>query len=509
MKEKILDRYDISANKIRGEVKIILSDNEFVPIYTFKTPAIEKGTLALLDKIKERVIAEVPVKTTELADPTSLEMRRKKFYTKAFDLLDKELPDLDTDKKQFLAGMLVNEMVGLGKLEIFLSDTNLEEIVVNNSEEPVWVYHRKHGWLKTNITIDSEAQIQNYSSSIGRKVGRQITTLDPLLDANLITGDRVNATLFPISTKGNTITIRMFRRKPWTITDFVNNKTIDVNIAALLWLAIQYEMNIIVSGGTGSGKTSLLNVLAPFMPPNQRIISIEDTREIKLPRFLHWIPMTTREPSPEGKGEISMLDLLVNSLRMRPDRIIVAEIRRQRQAEVLFEAMHTGHSVYSTLHADTSEQTYRRLVNPPIDVPETLMEALDLLVVMFRDRRTGIRRIYEISEIVAPIDPNKKGVPIRILYRWDVRTDKIKKCKKSKTFMKRLKMHTGMTNQQIKKNLEEKKQILNWLIKKNVNTVDGVGKIIAEYYRNPKRVLNIVRKNGKVELIVPKELLKG
>lgn len=170
----------------------------------------------------------------------------------------------------------------------------------------------------------------------------------------------------------------MFRRKPWVITDLIENKTIDINVAALLWTSIQYEMNMIVSGGTATGKTTFLNVMMPFIPINHRILSIEDTREIELPSFLHWVPLTTREPNFEGKGEVSMLDLLVNSLRMRPDRIIVGEIRRAREAEVLFEAMHTGHSVYATLHADTAAQTYRRLVNPPISVPEPLLEALDL-----------------------------------------------------------------------------------------------------------------------------------
>jgi len=207
--------------------------------------------------------------------------------------------------------------------------------------------------------------------------------LDPLLDAHLITGDRANATLFPISGRGNTITIRRFRRDPWTVTDLIKNKTTSSEVMALIWMGMQYELNLILSGGTGSGKTSFLNVCLPFIQPNHRILSIEDTRELSLPSFLHWIPMTTREPNPEGKGAVEMLDLLVNSLRMRPDRIIVGEVRRQREAEVMFEAMHTGHSVYTTLHANTADETIRRLVNPPIEVPTTMLEAVHLNVVMY------------------------------------------------------------------------------------------------------------------------------
>ena len=168
-------------------------------------------------------------------------------------------------------------MLGLGDLEFLLNDSFLEEIVINSSSEPVRVYHKKYGWLETNITVVSEAQILNFANIIARRVGRQITTLSPLLDAHLVTGDRGNAVLYPISHKGNTITIRKFARDPWTVIDFINNGTCNAEMFALLWLAIQYEMNVLVSGGTGSGKTSFLNLLMPFIPPNHRIISIEDS----------------------------------------------------------------------------------------------------------------------------------------------------------------------------------------------------------------------------------------
>ena len=508
MEGKILDKYSISAYKIRADIKIMSTSKDFVPIYDVRMPKLEKATIVLLEEIKEKLISLMQIKVTDLMDPRAFEELKEKFYSKSLELIEKELPGLAPEKKQILAGMLMHEMLGLGKLEVLLSDGNLEEVVVNSSKEPVWVYHKKHGWLKTNIIIPNEAQIQNYAASVGRKVGRQITTLDPLLDAHLVSGDRVNATLFPVSTIGNTITIRMFRRKPWTITDFIENKTVTPEVAALIWLAVQYETSMIISGGTASGKTSFLGSIMPFIQPNQRVISIEDTREINLPKFLHWIPLTTREPNPEGKGEINMLDLLVNSLRMRPDRIIVAEIRRQRQAEVLFEAMHTGHSVYATLHADTVDQTYRRLINPPINVPETLLEALDLIIAMFRDRRSGIRRIYQVAELIPPSGA-KKGMTIRVLFKWDARKDTIEKFQKSYRLMEKLQMHTGMSATEIEKNIKEKERILNWMVKNHVNTVDGVGKLIAEYYRDPKNVLSIVNKNEKAEKLIPKHLLEG
>jgi len=505
--EKILEKYSLIVNNVRADIEIISTTKDYVPIYFLRMPVLEKGTLALLQEIREKLISILQIKISELMDPKAYEELKERFFKKTIKLIKKELPNLSEPKMKTLAGLLLHEMLGLGKIEILLADGNLEEVVVNGSKEPVWVYHKKYGWLKTNITIPSEAQIQNYAASIARRVGRQITTLDPLLDAHLVTGDRVNATLFPISATGNTLTIRMFRRKPWTITDLIENKTVSLEVAALVWLAVQYEMSMIVSGGTASGKTSFLSAIMPFIPPNHRVISIEDTREINLPKFLHWVPLVTREPNPEGLGEVTMLDLLVNSLRMRPDRIIVAEIRRQRQAEVLFEAMHTGHSVYATLHADTVEQTYRRLVNPPINVPETLLEALDMIVTMFRDRRTGRRRVYEVAELVPAT--GKTGLTIRILYKWDPRKDQIVKFQESFRLMKKLEMHTGMTQKEIQKDLQDKQKILAWMVRHKVNTVDAVGKIVAEYYRDPKVILEAVEKDEKPEKLIPKELLEG
>tara|TARA_Y100000031_G_C8209569_1_gene380242 strand:+ start:126 stop:776 length:651 start_codon:yes stop_codon:yes gene_type:complete len=193
-------------------------------------------------------------------------------------------------------------------------------------------------------------------------VGREITGLHPIMDAHLLSGDRVASTLFPVSTAGNTITIRRFARNPWTITTLIANNTLSKEMAAFIWLAMHYEMNILVAGGTASGKTSMLSAISGLLPTNQRVISIEDTREITLPEELewNWVPLTTRNPNPEGQGEVTMLDLIVSSLRMRPDRIIAGEVRRKAQAETMFEAMHTGHSVYTTIHADTVEQVKRR-----------------------------------------------------------------------------------------------------------------------------------------------------
>ena len=506
---EILTSYSVLADNVPGIITIMKRPEEYTLVYDIKFPRIEPGTLAVLDSVKEKLIEVVKIEMSEILDPKAVEEIKKRFIESANEAVLKQLPNLSENERNILAGHLIHEMLGLGRLEVMLNDDNLEEIVVNNSTETVWVFHKKFGWLKTNVIVPTEEQIYNYASLIGRKVGRQITNLNPLMDAHLTTGDRVNATLFPISTKGNTITIRKFRREPWTMVHFIDPKerTLTREIAALLWLCMQYELNILIAGGTASGKTSVLNALMPFIPPTHRIISIEDTRELRLPDFLHWIPLTTREANPEGKGEITMLDLLINSLRMRPDRVVVGEIRRQNEAEVMFEAMHTGHSVYATLHADRAEQVLRRLTNPPIALPESLLEALHLVVVQFRHRRLGIRRTLEVAEVI-PGETGRVSPRLEILYRWKPQTDTIEKVRNSIRLINEIRMHTGMTDEQMNKDILEKETILQWMLDNNVKTVNTVGKIVADYYHDREKILKLVREKGKPEQVLGQALMK-
>ncbi|MCK5025475.1 MAG: CpaF family protein, partial [Nanoarchaeota archaeon] len=486
--ENIIDTYSFQSGKIPITINIRRVKEEFVPIYDVSIAAISRDTEFVLEKIREELIEQVNLGIVDIINIKEKNLIEDKFKEAIILLIKKYFPEVDEQTSEFLITFLVQRSLGLGSIEILMSDPNLEEIAINSAKEPVWVYHRKHGWIKTNITIKSEEQTKHYASMIGRKVGRQITILEPLLDANMINGNRVNATLHPISIDGNTITLRKFAAKPWTITDFLTTSTMSVDIAALIWLCIQYEMSILVAGGTASGKTSMLNVVSNFCPPNQRILTIEDTRELRLPRFLHVLPMITRLPNPEGKGEVSMLDLLVNALRQRPDRIFVGEIRRKREAEVLFEAIHTGHAVYATVHANSAKETITRMTNPPIEVPKTMVQAISLVIVQYRNRRTGARKTFQIAEVL-------EGAETNVIYQYDPKKDSFFKPNKPKLIFKDLEMHTGMTQKQFNIILAEMTRVLNYLMKHNINTVDGVGKIIAMYYTSKKELMDIIRKN--------------
>ncbi|MEW5996785.1 MAG: type II/IV secretion system ATPase subunit [Candidatus Micrarchaeota archaeon] len=486
-----LEEYAVRSEEMEGKVTVARGPEDYVPRYSLQVQKLSGPTAAYLEDVKNELLKRITIGTRELTELSALEALKAEIKRNAVKLLKSGLPGESEDDYAFFASKIVQDMVGLGDLEFLIADDWLEEICVNRAGEPVWVYHRKYGWLKSNVIIPDEAQVRNYAAAIGRKVGRQITIQDPLLDANMVTGDRVNATLSPVSMLGNTITIRKFARKPWTITDMLKLNTLSYESAAFLWLCMEYEINILVGGGTGSGKTSFLNVLTAFMPASHRLVSIEQTHEIKPPKHLQWVPMVVREPTSEGKGEVSMLDLMINALRMRPDRIIVGEVRRADEAEVLFEAMHTGHSVYSTLHAETARETLKRLTHPPIDIPPVVLGSLQLIAVMYRDRRANVRRLFEVVELL----PSEEREPMsRTLFRWKPLKDQVFREEASVRVLETLKTFTRMDEKEIGRSIAEKEEMLRWMVKKDVNAVDAVGKLVADYYMEPEAVLAKVRK---------------
>jgi flagellar protein FlaI len=493
-----IESYTLNVHGVVVGVNILYLKGEVMNTYSVTAPAIGEATEYLLEKIISELAVKAPIELEEISDPKRMQDIKNKFREDAKTKIMGELPVTD-EQAEILAGLTLHKLYGLDEIELLLGDDNIEDICINSSQVPLIVYHRKYGWLKTNLFLREEKDVFDIASQIGRNVGREITNLNPIMDARLVTGDRVASTLFPVSSQGNTLTIRRFARKPWTIIDFISPEynTLSSEIAAFLWMCIQYELSIMVAGGTASGKTSLLNTLCAFIPPGQRIISIEDTREIQLPEHLgiNWIQLTTRNPNPEGLGGVSMLDLMLAALRMRPDRVIVGEIRTRAEAEVLFEAMHTGHSVYSTMHADTCMHVKRRLVEPPISIPETELEILNLSVAQYRDRVRGIRRTFEVTEVIPGTTERK--LELNYLFRWRVKADNFERIATSKRIYNDLNLYTGMSVKAIEEDLADKKMVLEWLRDNKVREMNEIGRVINMYYLQPDELMKHVGKAGR------------
>lgn len=332
---KVLDVY--------GNVRILRVKGEPIPIYEIRLPKLNEEEEKLVKIVRDRAIAEIQIDPESIPDP---EERRRIFGRAVKNIMRELAPAISEARMDILVNLVVQNMIGYGKLDPLVRDDNLEEVMVIGTRRPVYVWHRKFYMCKTNIFFDDEREILNIIERIARQVGRRIDQQTPLLDARLPDGSRVNATIRPVSLDGPTLTIRKFKKDPLTIIDLLKYGTFNLEVASLLWIFIDglgvKPANVLVAGGTGSGKTTTLNALAMFIPPSERVISIEDTAELQLP-IEHWVRLETRPPNIEGRGEITMDDLVKNTLRMRPDRIIVGEVRGP-EARTMFTAMNTGHN---------------------------------------------------------------------------------------------------------------------------------------------------------------------
>lgn len=481
--EKILvDKY--------GDVKIFKERGEALLLYEIPSPRYEGDEKALVEAILD--IAASTIDVNEALFQTQAQ-KRARYFHKVMEIIE-STPELKVPvhSKEFYANAVVREMAGFGLVDPLIADDALEEIMVIATSAPVYVFHRKHQMMRSNIVFYDDKDVVDLIDRIARNIGRRIDVQSPLLDARLPDGTRVNATIRPVSLNGSTITLRKFRADPLSIVDLVNNGTMNYEIAAFLWLITEgmgaLPANVLIGGGTASGKTSTLNCLASFIPTYERLISIEDTAELRLP-FSHWVRFEVRPPGVEGVGEIDSDTLLKNALRMRPDRLIVGEIRGS-EADTLFTAMNTGHrGAMGTLHSNNAYETLVRLTSPPMNVPPIMLSALNFIVMQQRtyDRRKGlIRRITEIAEVI-PAEENKLP-QVQVVYRWDAASDSIVATGNPISYLRTMSKFTGLGREAIDAELAQRQAVLRELNEKGVRSLSQACEVTQNY---------AVKKSGK------------
>lgn len=377
-------------------------------------------------------------------------------------------------------------ITSVGPLQFLLNDDLLEEVMVIGTDSPVYVFHRKFGMCETNLGLDAR-ELRWLVERISVITGSRIDFTTPLLDATLPDGSRVNATIPPTSVDGASVTIRKFRKMPLTVVDLLENRTLSPNLAAFLWMCIEgldSPPNIVIGGGAGSGKTTLLNVISSYIPGNERIITIEDTLELHLP-LPHVVRLLTRPPNMEGKGEITADVLLKNVLRMRPDRVIMGEIRGI-EARTLFNAMNTGHKgVTGTIHANSAPEVVSRVVNPPMDVPKNMLTSLDLVVLIeaFHDPGRGvIRRVTDVSEVRFS---GSGTIKLNKLYRWDPKEDICKPTGIPGRLEMGLTEALRLRRKEYKDEILRRERLLVWMQDKGIGKMEEVLGVIRDYKTNP------------------------
>ena len=312
------------------------------------------------------------------------------------------------------------------------------------------------------------------------------------MDARLANGSRVNATIAPLSANGPTITIRKFKKDPLTIVDLIKYNTLNSEIASFLWLCVDglgvKPANIIVSGGTSSGKTTLLNALSIFINPKERIITIEDTLELQIPHK-HILQMEARTVNIENQGEITIEDLVKNSLRQRPDRIIVGEVRG-KEAITLFTALNTGHSGFGTLHANNSRETITRLTNAPMNVPKIMISSIDFIIMekrIYRSDGISYRRITEIAEVVGM---EEGTIQLSKLFQWDSENDEFRNLTIMSKTLEEIANLKGVSISFLNDEWKNRQKVLNYLVKNNISCQKDISDILETYYLNPAYVLD-------------------
>lgn len=395
--------------------------------------------------------------------------------------------------EQKLMYWLKREFLGFGKLEPLMNDASIEDISCDGSAVNLFIYHRRYGSIQSNIAFSDEEELSSFVMRLAQKCGKYISIANPMLDATMPDGSRIQMTLSTeVSTKGSTFTIRKFKENPLSPSDLVEFNTMSSEMMSYLWMAVQYGANALIAGGTASGKTSTLNAVSLFIPRESKIVSIEETREINLPHP-NWIPGVTRTGfggNMEGKltGEIDLYDLMKAALRQRPEYIIVGEIRG-KEAYVLFQAMATGHTTYSTVHADSTKSLIHRLEGEPINIPRIMLHSLDIVCIQtiarIKDKR--VRRCKQIIEII-DIDPTTKEILTNEVFRWDPITDSFHYTGKS-YFLDTIRQKTNQSSEKIVEEMKQRSQLLDWMVAKNIHDFDQVATLTAAYYESPNEVI--------------------
>jgi flagellar protein FlaI len=402
--------------------------------YHLVEPEITPHELVLLEEVYEYLrdvtMFEAPVRKEEL----SLEFEDARAVILRFDA------DIPEERIRTLYYYLRRNFLGYGRIDPLMHDDLLEDISCNGPAVPLFVYHRGYANMETNLSFSHE-ELNRFVLKLSQKADKQISLTTPLVDAALPDGSRAQITYYDVvSTRGSSFTIRKFRSEPMTPVNLIEYHTYSPEILAFIWLAVENRMSMIIAGGTACGKTSTMNAISFFIPHNAKIVSIEDTREIQLPHE-NWLPVQTRETvGSTTRGDIDMFELLRASLRQRPEYIVVGEVRG-REAQTLFQAMNTGHTTFSTLHAGTIEEAVNRLTHDPINVPSAMFGALDLIVIQSLHYRAGkvIRRCDAVHEI--EVDP-EGDIVWQTLWQWSPHDDEYRQMPvESKTLAQIAYMH--------------------------------------------------------------------
>jgi len=479
---KEIDRYWV--NKPFSFISIQFNEAKENYLYYVAEPELTDFESTLLNDIYERFRDLISYK-----DLTSGVEKKDVLTSRVKDIVDEYVKNFDVRSFHKILYYMVRNNIGFGRIDPLMRDPEIEDISCSGPNIPVFLYHRKYENIKTNLVFKEE-ELNAFVFLLAQRCGKNISIAKPYLDATLSDGSRLQETLGrEITTRGSSFTIRKFKETPITPVDLIKWGTFNVEMMAYMWLVIENNKSFILAGGTASGKTTSLNAISLFIPLNAKIVTLEDTRELQL-FHENWVAGLTRDPfTAGGKGAVDMYELLRQGLRQRPEYLIVGEVRG-REALTLFQAMSTGHSTYSTMHAGSVQGAINRLENEPINVPKVMISALDILCVQGAIYIEGrkIRRVLNVVEIV-DIDPDTKGLRTLETFTWNPLHDAYNSLRES-LVLEEIRIKRGWSKKQLEQALTRRKRVLQYMIDRNITDYSSVIDIIKEFQINQEKLLN-------------------
>lgn len=460
--------------------------------YTILEPTLTELDKQWVDEIKSILWDELYVHTKSFKNKEEAEEFLK---LKILETAIRYKIEVDANTLGKYQYYIVRDFLGFGKIDGIMRDENIEDVSCDGTNSPVFVWHRKYESIPSNVIFTSHEELENFVFKLAYLCGRHISIAQPILDGTLPDGSRAQVTYgTEVTPKGSTFTIRKFKKSPLTITDLIIYKALSPEIAAYYWFLIENRHSVLIGGDIGGGKTSMLNAISLFIRPTLKIVSIEDTQEIRLPHK-NWEMMVTRQGlgtgagavGEAGIGSISMFDLLRAALRQRPDFIIVGEIRGE-EAYALFQAMATGHLGLTTIHAEHVQGVLHRLTTRPMNIPHTQVENLNAISIVRRlvVNNVSIRRTISVSEMVG-WDKAKNDFIVQDIFRWDPEKDVYQKVGRS-PLLGKIASQWGYSEQDIDQELEKRKTILEYMVKKHIRAYEDVSKLVLDYFSEPEQI---------------------
>ena len=486
---KEIDTYEIEPPY--SYIRIVYDPDLHEYQYQVIEPELSEKEKELLENIEIRLVETLDVNLRDITKANA-----KTYLREHVDIFMRdyriELSPVNHEKIMYY---ITRDFLGYGEIDALMKDKGIEDISCDGPNTPIFAYHRKYESIPTNINFDNDEILDYFVIRIAQICGKHISIANPLLDATIPDGSRIQLTLGrEVTTRGSTFTIRRFNENPITPSDLVAYHTFSTAMMAYLWLAVESSKSIIFSGGTASGKTTAMNAISMYIQPEMKIVSIEDTRELNL-SHPNWIPGVTREAfAGEERGSIQMYELLRASLRQRPEYILVGEVRGA-EAYVLFQAMSTGHTTFSTIHADSVQSIVHRLENPPINVPRIMIQALDIVAVQAQvkvgDER--VRRCKSLTEIVG-VDPRTGELLTNEVFTWSAANDMFQYSGRSYV-IESVMENTGWDEARVREELQQRQDVLEWTRLKSIDDYNDFSKIVVAYKREPETIMKLVRQD--------------